>query len=556
MAFFRPTYVGEVKVSAELVRVMALPRRRRPPVGYEDLTEVLMTPRGTMSFRGIQAQALAELYVMGGLLAIIRVGAGKTLITFLAPKMVEAQRPILLVPAKLRDKTYRDFDELALDWKPGEVPIQIVGYEMLGRTQSADLLEELQPDLIMADEAHYLKNCKAAVTKRVGRYMDAHPETKFVALSGTMTKRSLFDFAHIAEWCLGEGAPVPLQWRDLDQWSRAIDEDSVYPEWYHAGALKNLCYEDEDWSKLVVECGNERGAARKVFQDRLVMTPGVVATRGTEVDASLVIEPWLEEHVMNEDVLRAFDGLYKLWVTPDGMYLDSPVAVWRYARELALGFYYRWEPEPPKPWLMARKAWSSFVREKLGRSSSLDSPSQVARMFKDTPEYAAWEVVKDTYEYDLVPVWLDHSVIERAVGWSLNQWGIVWVEHRTVGQQLEGMGLPYYGNLGLRNGEPIEKAFGSVGASIAANKEGRNLQHYHHNLVLTPPTTGAAWEQMLGRTHRDGQKADEVTVGVYTGCLESHRAVWQAVSDAKFQEGVTGSPQKLTGATITVAKPD
>jgi hypothetical protein len=554
MGFFRPTYVGEVKASAELARVVGLPRRHRPPEGYEGLTEVLMQPRGAMALRDIQAQALAELYVLDGLLALIRVGAGKTLITYLAPTMVDAKRPILLVPAKLREKTYRDFEELEVDWKPGPA-IKVVGYELLGRLQSADLLEELQPDLIMADEAHYLKNCKAAVTKRVGRYMDAHPATKFVGLSGTMTKRSIFDFAHIAEWCLGESAPVPLQWRDLDQWSRAIDEDSVYPEWYHAGALKQLCPEGVDWAKLVVEYGNERKAAREVFRDRLVTTPGVVATKETPIDASLVIEPWLDEHVMNEDVQRATEGLYKLWVTPDGIPLDSPVAVWRYARELALGFYYRWVPEPPKEWLTARKVWSAFVRERLGRSSSLDSPSQVAAMFKGTPELVAWEAVKDTYEYDLVPVWLDYSVVEKAAVWAQKESGIVWVEHRTVGQQLENQGLPYYGNLGLRNGHPIEKAMGGVAASIAANKEGRNLQHYHRNLVLTPPTTGAAWEQMLGRTHRDGQKADEVTMGVYTGCLESHRAVWQAVSDAKFQQGVTGSPQKLTAATITVARP-
>lgn len=541
-------------MSAELARVKGLPRRYRPPEGSEDLTEVLMQPRGAMALRDIQAQALAELFVLSGLFGLIRVGAGKTLITYLAPTMVDAKRPVLLVPAKLREKTYRDFEELEVDWKPGP-PIKIVGYELLGRSQSASLLEELQPDLIMADEAHYLKNCKAAVTKRVGRYMEARPETKFVALSGTMTKRSLFDFAHLAEWCLGELAPVPLQWRDLDQWSRALDEDSVYTEWYHAGALRQLCPEDVDWSKLVVEYGNERTAARELFRDRLVTTPGVVATKETPIDASLVIEPWLEEHVMDEDVQRAFDGLYNLWVTPDGIPLDSPVAVWRYSRELALGFYYRWEPEPPKYWLDARKVWSAFVREKLGRSSSLDSPSQVAAMFKDTPEFEAWAEVKDTYEYELVPVWLDHSVVSRAVDWSRKQEGIVWVEHRTVGELLEEYGLPYYGNLGLRKGKPIESAVGSVAASIAANKEGRNLQKYHRNLVLSPPTTGSAWEQMLGRTHRDGQKADEVTVEVYTGCLESHRAVWQAVSDAKFQQGVTGSPQKLTAATITVARP-
>jgi len=550
-----PIYVGEVKESAELRRILALPRRLDPPVGYEELTGVFKAPGGEMTLRHVQAQALAELHLLGGLLAPIRVGAGKTLITFLASQMLpEVERPLLLVPAKLKAKTRHDFAELGKHWRQGPT-ISVISYELIGRAGGEGLIDHEAPDLIVADEVHHLKNIKAAVTKRVGRYMDAHPETHFVGLSGTMTKRSLFDFAHLAEWALGQGAPVPLQWRELEEWDRALAEESVYTEWNHIGALRQLFEGDNGaWYAEVAVYGGRRAAIRKTYNDRLVATPGVVSTTETTVDASLVIQPWLEIFEPGEAVKQALDSLYELWVTPDGIPLEAPVDVWRHARELALGFYYRWNPPPPRDWLEARKAWSAFVRMKLGRRASLDSAAQVAKAFEDTPVYQVWAEVKDSYEPNVEPVWLDDTALKWAVVWAREEGGIVWVEHRAVGEKLEELGLPYYGNLGLRDGEPIESAQGGIAASIAANKEGRNLQHYHKNLVLTPPTTGSTWEQMLGRTHRDGQKADEVTVEVFTGCMESLRAFWQAVSDARYQQGVVGGEQKLLAATITLPK--
>ena len=55
---------------------------------------------------------------------------------------------------------------------------------MLGLVQSAQKLDYIQPDLIIADECHLLKNHKAGRTRRVTRYMREHPETKFVGVSG------------------------------------------------------------------------------------------------------------------------------------------------------------------------------------------------------------------------------------------------------------------------------------------------------------------------------------------------------------------------------------
>jgi hypothetical protein len=68
-------------------------------------------------------------------------------------------------------------------------------------------------------------------------------------------------------------------------------------------------------------------------------------------------------------------------------------------------------------------------------------------------------------------------------------------------------------------------------------------------LVLTPPTSGTVWEQLLGRTHRPGQESDEVEVWVYRHTTELKQAIVKATADAEYQRGTTGNDQKLLNAT-------
>ena len=127
--------------SNELDRVLRLPRRRweDSPDLSGDLQAWLRTHWGTMELRQIQAAALQEVHDYNGLFGPIRVGGGKTLISFLAAAVVEAQRPILLIPAKLRDKTRREMRILQEHWNFPRP--QIVTYEKLGRVGAAELLE-------------------------------------------------------------------------------------------------------------------------------------------------------------------------------------------------------------------------------------------------------------------------------------------------------------------------------------------------------------------------------------------------------------------------------
>lgn len=551
MSAFALGPVARVGESLELIRIVREPRR---VLSNEDLqrladqmTAALKTPTGTMSLRPLQAAALYEIGTVGGLFGPLRVGLGKTILSLLAPVACFAQRPLLLVPAKLVGKTNRDRAFLSQHW---DIPVfmRIMTYEWLGRVQASDALEQYRPDFIFADEVHKLRNRSAAVVRRVFRYMAAHPETKFAGASGTITKRSLHDYAHIILWALKNKTPLPKNYSDLELWADALDERKGQIKRADPGALEVFCNEEE--KKLWAT--DKHRAARLAFRRRLVETAGVVASVETPIDATLSVQA--QEFPVSAALEAAFLKLRTDWETPDGWPIMDGLDLFRHSRELALGFFYKWDPRPPDHWLVARKAWSKFVRQALKHSQQHDSELQVRRAHPDAPELRAWQAVVGEFEPNTVPVWIDDSALKFCAEWAKQEKGIIWTEHTVFGERLASdFGLAYYGRGGLNAaGRPIESH--PVGtplvASIQSNAEGRNLQAWSTNLVTSFPPNGGASEQLIGRTHRDGQEADEVSFDVLCLCAEHVGALWQAVKDCRYVADSTGSPQKLLLAGI------
>src|SRR5690348_3083142 len=104
--------MAEVRHTIDFDRIVALPRRRlseRAAVAWAHvLTNEYRLPGGTMALLPWQGFALAEAAENDGALLVLPVGFGKTLISFLAPTVMNAARPILIVPAALREKTFAD----------------------------------------------------------------------------------------------------------------------------------------------------------------------------------------------------------------------------------------------------------------------------------------------------------------------------------------------------------------------------------------------------------------------------------------------------------------
>lgn len=89
---------------------------------------------------------------------------------------------------------------------------------------------------------------------------------------------------------------------------------------------------------------------------------------------------------------------------------------------------------------------------------------------------------------------------------------------------------------------------GAVIASVDACSTGQNLQAFSANLITSAKPTGKLHEQMLGRTHRHGQKADTVTAAYLVGCREDLKGLAQARADALNIQQLTGADQKLVYA--------
>jgi hypothetical protein len=373
---------------------------------------------------------------------------------------------------------------------------------------------------------------------------------RFVGLSGTITKRSIVDFHHILGWSIPKFMPLPWLWLELISWADALDEKVALNRRISPGALMQFFNEEE----MQLAQFEDQKAARRAYQRRLNETPGVVTSQDDRVSCSLSISAITISSAGRSAVDDAFKHLRWEWETPDGHPVADPVAFWRHCRELAIGCYYRWQPRPPPEWLDPRRLWCKFVRETLKSDRTVDSELEVARKHQDAPVYIAWKEVRDTFVPNVEAVWMDHVVLQRAKDWMGEGPGIVWVEHIAFGHKLaELTGVDYYAAGGVNaDKEPIELHDPELPliASIASNSEGRNLQAWNRNLIISAMPTGILWEQMIGRTHRDGQQADEVTVDVIVGCAEQVEGFEQARRDAQYLQDTLGIPQKLIYADV------
>ena len=540
---------GGVVRSVEFRRIAALPRRdwEKDPQ-LEDLrillTQHLRRPGGTMELKANQAAALRDLADHGGLFGPQAVGAGKTLITLLAPVVLQAQRPLLLVPASVRDQTLRKvMPQMRKHWRLHPM-LRVESYTALSLEKNANLLENYAPDLILADECHCLAGRTSGRTKRVRRYVDAHPETRFLAVSGTVANRTLLAYAEIVYWCLKGNSPLPTNWQELQDWARALDEDVPEDKRLPPGALALFCTEPGE-------------TVRHGFRRRLSETQGIVATRDGELGTSLRLHK--REIDAPPHVHAMIAKLRRDWETPNGDLIVEAVEVWRHARELALGLWLRWDPPAPRDWMEARKAWNQHVRETLKNNRrGLDTPLQVwmecERLTPTMKAFADWKQIKDSFEPNTVPVWESDYLIRDAANWlhdTENGGGIAWVEQVAFGKKLaEVAGVTYFGG-GEKASHDILDATGPCVASIAAHSTGKNLVQWNRNLVTCPPTAGKVVEQLLGRTHRQGQMADEVEAWFYQHTDEFRAALSQAVRDSKYLYDTLGGAMRLLYADIT-----
>ena len=543
-----------VPITSELERILALPRR--DPNGGPTLpqltrllTDALKTPQGTMTLKPIQAFALSEIYDNRGLLGPIGVGSGKALISLLAPVVRQKFKPVLFVPAALKIQTEQQVIPAMSRHFRLHRNLRIESYNFLSSPKSTDFLEQYEPDMIILDEAHALKRHDASRTKRFLRYMKAHPECELVALSGTMTQKSLFDFYELCKLALpGVRCPMPLTYPVLKDWDAAIGAgaDWARDEPMEPGALEMLCG---------LLPNGERETVRQGFRRRLVETPGVVATSESAIGTSLIISASRPQ--VPPAITKALKDLRRDWVTAWGETVESGPILAQHAKQLAMGFYYRWcwpNNEPDVEWLYARSMWHRELRHYLKRNiKGMDSPFLIGAAIKDgrvqSEAYAPWVAVRDRWKPSppVETVWLDDFLIREILAWmSDHPKGIVWYEHKAVGARLAQLGVQVFGG---GTDAAILKAKGPMACSVEAHHTGKNLQAWCDNLIVSPTGNAAKLQQLLARTHRPGQDADEVRADVFVHTAELDESWAKAVQTADYLQNVTGDPQKVLMAT-------
>lgn len=541
-----------VQRTHDLTRVLALPRRKLTLAAANEASALLspmlsLTP--TDALRAWQGQALLELAEQGGLYLGMPVGGGKTLIAWLAPIVCDAERPIYLAPGGLRGDVQKLWRSYHGRWRAHKGGIPFHSYESLTDAGNVDLLERLQPDLIILDEADCLRNPRSSMVKRLDRYVTKYAP-KVVAMTGTMARLSILDCCHVLRWCLRERAPVPLRSGECHMWGAAIDEAKGWSARVHPGWLC-LFVDGTRYTETSLQ------VIREGFRARLLETPGVVVVDGDSCDQPISIvhecapyDPVLEEH---------FHTFRKENVTPGGIPLSDQLSIFRLAGEIGCGFHQPWDPPAPADWRAARYAFCDFVREVIESShEELDTEAAVARAYPAEPAVREWYAIRKSFTPTPKPEWLSMSVVKH-VAERLRELPptLVWTSNRAFGDALSrASGLTYFGEGGnsasganIRDADPTRSHI----ISFAANKRGRNLQAWSENYYVNPPRAGRDREQSYGRTHRSLQSKPVRIIELMTSG-ESFDGFDKACTEAEFGRSTFGLTQKLLRMQVTYTR--
>jgi hypothetical protein len=322
----------------------------------------------------------------------VSVGAGKTLISLMVAERAyrnDIERSLLLVPPEVFSQLVNRDINYARHHVPISVPLMKLGgitkqkrlayarsgrpgcyilpYSCLSTTDSSDLLDLIQPDLIIADEAHRLKNARAARTKRIfGKhgYITKHPDAQMVAMSGTITSKSISDYWQTIRACLKENCPLPTSSHIVRQWGDVLDTKTptwgpgesvnTYGDFYTEPVMPLVRwaqkhFPDEDFPETV------RGF-RKAYKFRLNTAPGVVVSAEHEIGTSLLMrnEPAKEDSVPGmEELEDLIERVKKDFIAPNGDEIDHAIHQFSWLYQLSAGFYndLYW----PKPKVLAKE---------------------------------------------------------------------------------------------------------------------------------------------------------------------------------------------------------
>ena len=158
---------------------------------------------------------------------------------------------------------------------------------------------------------------------------------------------------------------------------------------------------------------------------------------------------------------------------------------------------------------------------------------------------------EDLPERYSTPVKVCDYKIRAAVEWAKeHREGIIWYHHPVIGRWL----TQYLTNAGIEHtyapAGQNTKAY-SPGLVVAsyAHGTGKNLQHQYKNLFVELRREASIMEQTLGRTHRSGQKQDQVRGWLMIGNGFDLAMFNATLKDADYIQSTLGQRQRLCYAS-------
>lgn len=423
-----------VRNSPDLQRILALPRRpvldlksaraealvelmterysNGKPAGDCQCKQIDPTRQCITSLLPVQAWALYEAGLVGGMFGGIVVGGGKTILDLLLIYPLGVKKALALIPSNLVTQLWDDYRLLSQHFRvpsitieglnrsevrTGEPMLYVMAYGGLSRPGQSAYIDVLKPEAVISDECDKLADLEGSATaRRAFRYAVENPNTKFAGMTGSPTNAKISEYSHLMAWALKFKSPVPLDPEVVKDWGAAIDVSEMRSP---PGALRALMQEgDTD--------------VRQGYYRRLSETLGVIMTSDDEVERSdengIIVGTRVEQVVHERPapvipprVLEALKSA-RAFVRKDTMFgarrdeeLETPVEKARAIREIISGVSYVWEFPPIKDgeftpvskggtpqeevmiedWYDYRAAWNKAVRSQciLG-VRHLDSP--------------------------------------------------------------------------------------------------------------------------------------------------------------------------------------
>jgi hypothetical protein len=574
-----------------------------------------------------QANANYSVRMYEGLLGPIGVGWGKTLINLMTAHWAYNNghdHMMLMLPPEVLTQLVGTDIAWARKRVPLGFPIHVLGgkpmvyrralaksrkkglyimpYSLLSQKDGEENLFEIDPTIIMLDEAHRVARETAARAKRIMRFLE-EKNPKLTAVSGTITSKSVMDYYPLARAALKQNCPLPLTSSLAREWGAIID--ATADDWEErpgeirsgAGPIEPLVL----WARRKFpdhDIPTSRDGFRDAYRLRLTTCPGVVTSGDADIACSLLIHnipvKKYQERKGWKELKELIDKIELMWLTPNNDEIDCAIHKWKWLYELSAGFYNElvW---PEVPDLAKQKTIRENEAEDLLKISqdhhalgqiyhkelrmwletysriNLDSPMLVgADMARNgdknvgTSLYLAWKEWKDAdfegrVERDSRAVRVCDFKIHAATEWAKSlpkdEGAVLWVWNKEIGRWLydyllaaglDALHAPAGANEAITDPANGKK---KIVASLTSHGTGKNLQHFQNQCMLQWPRPAKTAEQLLGRLHRNGQQADEIAAVTFNTLEQDDVNFAACLNDALYIHLTTGVRQKMIYAS-------